>query len=51
MARHWYDLSVFTRDGEGGNPLAVVPDAVGVDTASRIRLHGTVKLMGVQHLS
>ena len=30
MSRHWYDLRVFTRDGDGGNPLAVVPDAVEV---------------------
>ena len=34
MPRHWYDLRVFTRDGEGGNPLAVVPDAVEVPTES-----------------
>jgi trans-2,3-dihydro-3-hydroxyanthranilate isomerase len=30
MARHWYDLRVFTRDGDGGNPLAVIPDGVEV---------------------
>jgi trans-2,3-dihydro-3-hydroxyanthranilate isomerase len=32
MTRHWYDLRVFTRDGQGGNPLAVVPDAVELAT-------------------
>lgn len=37
VSRHWYDLRVFTRDGDGGNPLAVVPDAVDIPTESMQR--------------
>ena len=32
--RHCYVLSVFTRDGSGGNPLGVVTDVTGLDAGS-----------------
>jgi trans-2,3-dihydro-3-hydroxyanthranilate isomerase len=32
--RHCYILSVFTRDGAGGNPLGVVTDVTGLDGAA-----------------
>lgn len=32
--RHCYILSVFTRDGAGGNPLGVVTDVTGLDAAA-----------------
>lgn len=31
MPRHCYVLRVFTRDGQGGNPLGVVTDTLGLD--------------------
>ncbi len=38
MARHCYVLRVFTRDGQGGNPLGVVPDTFGLDDGKMQRL-------------
>lgn len=38
MPRHCYVLSVFTRDGQGGNPLGVVTDILGLDDAKMQRV-------------
>lgn len=34
MSRHCYVLSVFTRDGEGGNGLGVITDVTGLDEST-----------------
>lgn len=38
MPRHCYVLSVFTREGQGGNPLGVVTDILGLDEVKMQRV-------------
>lgn len=38
--RHCYVLSVFTSNGQGGNPLGVIPDTTGLDGAAMQAIAG-----------